>query len=71
MKQDKIDYKNWVPKKLIYAFLITESIVLVFSLIPIHFIFNIIFWILTGIVTFFGILCIYAYYEFGKNNIPK
>ena len=68
MNEEKIDYKNWVPKKLIYAFFIAESIVLILAIIPIHVIFNIIFWIITGIVTFFGFLCIYAYYKFGKND---
>ena len=68
MKRDEIDYKNWVPRKLIYAFFIAESILLIFSILPNIIMFNIIFWILTGIVTLFGFLAIYAFYKFGKND---
>ena len=68
MKEEKIEYKNWVPKSFIYYFLITESILVVFALIPFQIIINIILWICSGIVMFFGILCINAYHQFGKDN---
>ncbi|NHI93295.1 MAG: class I SAM-dependent methyltransferase [Candidatus Lokiarchaeota archaeon] len=69
LKEEKIDIKNWVPKNYIHAFLIVESILLILSFIPFYYVLiNIIFWILSGIVMFFGILCINAYYQFGKDN---
>ena len=68
MNQNEIDYKNWVPKKMIHAFLIVETILLIISFIPIHIVFSTIFWILSAIVLFFGVLCINAYIQFGKND---
>jgi len=68
MSCESINYGNWVPKKLLYFWLLLSSIFFVLSLFPLLFFLNLIFWFLTGISLFLFLYFLYAYIIFNKNN---
>ena len=68
MSYESINYGNWVPKKLLYFWLLISSFFFVLSLFPLLFFLNLIFWFLTGISLFLFLYFLYAYIIFNKNN---
>ena len=68
MEADEAQYANWVPKSYIYAFIIVEAVLLIISFLPIFLVVRILLWIAAGVVMFFGVIMLNAYYQFGKDQ---
>lgn len=68
MKEESIEYGNWISNKRVYLFLVLSLICIILSFLPLHLFIKIILWIFSGLFTlaFLGIL--YFYCLFSKNN---
>ena len=68
MSEQEAHYGNWVPKNFIYGFIIAEISVLIISFFVPILLIQIILWVVAGIILFFGVLMLNAFYQFGKEN---
>ena len=62
----KLDYGNWVPKKMLWTSLVIVLILTAGSFLPVPLVIKIIFWVLSGLSLSGFLYFLYAYYKFSS-----
>ena len=68
MNNEMLDYENWVPKKMLIAFLILTLLFGGLTFLPVHIIVRVVFGILSVVFLLFLFYFYYSYHVFSVNG---